>query len=66
LNHTYGDKSKKPDEEHALLEDELADVLYTIICLANKHNIELAFPLEKAIAKHESRDKDCFARKIGF
>lgn len=63
LNHQFGDKPKKPTEVHEDLSDELADVMYTILCLANSQNIKLDAPLEKAIAKLKNRDKDRFAKK---
>lgn len=63
LNHQYGDKPKKPNEVHEKLEDELADVLYAIICLANSQGISLDPPLERAIAKLESRDIGRFPKK---
>lgn len=63
LNHQFGDKPKKLTEEHEDLADELADVLYTVICLANSQGIELDQPLERAIAKLETRDKGRFKKK---
>ncbi|MCA9333029.1 nucleotide pyrophosphohydrolase [Candidatus Saccharibacteria bacterium] len=63
LNHKYGDKPKKLSEEHQDLADELADILYTTICLANSQNIKLDPALEKAIAKLETRDKGRFKKK---
>ncbi len=63
LNHQYGDKPKKPNEEHEELADELADVLYTVICIANSQGIDLEAPLQSAIRKLETRDKDRFKKK---
>ncbi len=63
LNHQYGDKPKKPAEPEQVLGDELADVIYTVICIANSQVVELDGHLEKAIAKLETRDKDRFAKK---
>ena len=63
LNHQFGDKPKKPNEEHEKLEDELADVLYTVLCLANSQGLQLDEPLNKAIAKLEIRDSGRFAKK---
>lgn len=63
LNHTYGDKPKKVNEEHEKLEDELADILYSVLCLANSQGITLDEPLNRAIAKLETRDKDRFEKK---
>lgn len=63
LNHQYGDKPKKPGEEHSELADEIADVMYSLLCLANTHDIDMDEPLKKAIAKLEIRDKDRFEKK---
>lgn len=63
LNHQFGDKPKKPTEEHDDLADELADVLYTVICLANSQDIELDEPMQRVIAKLETRDVGRFRKK---
>lgn len=63
LNHQYGDKPKKPGEEHEALEDELADVLYAVICLANSQGIDLDEPLQRSIAKLGTRDVGRFKKK---
>jgi NTP pyrophosphatase (non-canonical NTP hydrolase) len=63
INHQFGEKPKKPGEEHEKLEDELADVLYTILCMANSQDINLDEPLIRAITKSETRDKDRFSKK---
>ncbi|HSX44893.1 MAG TPA: nucleotide pyrophosphohydrolase [Candidatus Saccharimonadales bacterium] len=63
LNHQFGDKPKKSTEEHEDLADELADVIYTVICLANSQGIELDKPLLDAIAKLETRDAGRFKKK---
>ncbi len=63
LNHQFGDKPKKPGEEHEDLADELADVLYTVLCLANSQGIALDEPLQRAIAKLETRDVGRFKKK---
>lgn len=63
LNHQYGDKPKKPNEEHEELGDELADVMYATICIANREGIDLEPHLKKAIQKLETRDKGRFPKK---
>lgn len=63
LNHQFGDKPKNANEKHVNLADELADVIYTVICLANSQGIELDEPLEKSIAKLQTRDKDRFKKR---
>ena len=63
MNHQFGDKPKKTGEQPQDLGEELADVIYTVICIANSQGIELDAHLEKAIAKLETRDKDRFKKK---
>jgi NTP pyrophosphatase (non-canonical NTP hydrolase) len=63
LNHLYGDKRKKSTETQQELEDELADVLFTVLCLANSQGIQLDKPIQRAIAKMQTRDKDRYPKK---
>lgn len=53
----YGDQSFKPGEEPNLGE-EMADVLWVLICLANQTGVDLTEELQKSIAKKTSRDAD--------
>ena len=48
--------SIKNKEEEILLADEMADVLFVLICLANQTGIDLATALEKNIQKKTLRD----------
>jgi phosphoribosyl-ATP pyrophosphohydrolase len=52
----YGDQSFKNKEEQALLSDEMADVLFVLICLANQTGVDLTTALEKNILKKTIRD----------
>lgn len=66
INHQYGDKPKKPKKPNEAdddLEDELADVLWTVICLANSEGIDLDKGMQRAIDKLLVRDKDRFKKK---
>lgn len=63
INHKYGDKPKKVTEKEDDLEDELADVLWTLICLANQQGINLDVGMQRAINKLTVRDKDRFKKK---
>jgi len=63
INHRYGDKPKKTSETEDDLEDELADVLWTVICLANQEGIDLDKGMQRAINKLLIRDKDRFKKK---
>lgn len=58
LNHLYGEKPKKDSEKKQELEDEIGDVLYTLICLANSQGIDLDLAIRKSCAKVMRRDKD--------
>lgn len=63
VNHIYGQKKKKPSEETNEMGDEIADVIYTLCCLANSQKIDLDEAFEKLMKKLESRDKDRFKKK---
>jgi NTP pyrophosphatase (non-canonical NTP hydrolase) len=53
---TYGDQSfKSPAADHDLA-DELADVLFVVVCLANQTGIDLTTALERNLAKKTRRD----------
>ena len=52
----YGDQSFKNNEDELLLADEMADVLFVLICLANQTGVDLATALEKNIQKKTNRD----------
>ena len=54
----YGDQSFKNKEADADLGDEMADVLFVLICLANQTGVNLTAALEKNIQKKTIRDKE--------
>ncbi|MDD4361322.1 MAG: nucleotide pyrophosphohydrolase [Bacteroidales bacterium] len=53
----YGEQSKKSTEKTAKLSDELADVLWVLICLANQTGIDLEQAFAENIKKKTLRDK---------
>mgnify|MGYP003592065407 FL=1 len=53
----YGEQSFKEGEKDNL-EDEMADVLWVLICLANQTGVDLTKALEKNIEKKTNRDKN--------
>lgn len=63
INHTYGEKPKKSSEKEKLIEEELGDVLFVMICLANSLNIDLAQAHDMVMDKFNTRDKDRWTRK---
>lgn len=54
----YGEQSFKKSDEGADLGDELADVLFVLICLANQTGINLTEALEKNLEKKSIRDTE--------
>jgi NTP pyrophosphatase (non-canonical NTP hydrolase) len=56
LSRTHGEQSTKSGETLGKLDDELADVLFVVICLANQSGIDLQAALEKNLAKKTKRD----------
>ncbi len=54
----FGDQSFKKSDEAVDLADEMADVLFVLICLANQTGIDLTAALEKNLEKKTRRDKD--------
>lgn len=52
----YGDQSFKPSDRDKVLADELADVLFVVICLANQTGIDLQDALDRNLAKKTQRD----------
>jgi NTP pyrophosphatase (non-canonical NTP hydrolase) len=54
----YGDQSFKQSDRGNEMADELADVLWVLLCLANQTGVDLTDALAKNIAKKNLRDKD--------
>ena len=54
----YGDQSFKESEKNADLADELADVLWVLICLANQTGVDLTSAFERNMEKKTKRDGD--------
>ena len=54
----YGDQSSKKDEKDVNLGDELADVLWVLICLANQTGVDLTEAFKKNMEKKTERDQN--------
>ncbi|MBL7813180.1 MAG: nucleotide pyrophosphohydrolase [Bacteroidetes bacterium] len=55
---TYGDQSFKKTDLEKNLADEMADVLWVLICLANQTGVDLTEAFEQNLQKKNTRDKD--------
>ena len=58
MSRIYGDQSFKESDKNKELSDELADVLWVLICIANQTGINLTEALQKNFQKKSIRDGD--------
>jgi NTP pyrophosphatase (non-canonical NTP hydrolase) len=56
ISRIYGDQSFKESDKDKHLADELADVLFVLICIANQTDVDLEEALNKNLAKKTKRD----------
>lgn len=54
----YGEQSEKESDKNKDLGDEMADVLWVLICLANQTGVNLTEAFQKNLEKKTSRDHD--------
>lgn len=57
ISRTYGEQSFKEAEKETNLADEMADVLWVLICMANQTGVNLTEAFEKNMQKKTERDK---------
>ncbi len=60
INHLYGPKKKKSSESDQDLQEEVGDIIYTLICLANSLDFDLDQATQKSINKVITRDTNRF------
>lgn len=58
LNHRFGPKRKKPGEPPGDPAEELGDVLFVLLCLANGLGVDLEQALRRVLDKYRERDAD--------
>lgn len=58
ISRTYGDQSFKESDRGKDLGDELADVLWVVLCLANQTGVDLTASLERNFEKKTKRDSE--------
>jgi NTP pyrophosphatase (non-canonical NTP hydrolase) len=63
VNHHFGPKTKKPDEQVGSIPMELADILFVVICLANSQQIDLDAAFAQMLAKVTARDAGRWTKK---
>ena len=65
VNHRFGQKTKKPGEAEGDMGMEMADILFVLICMANREGIDLEDSFARMMAKVEGRDATRWTRKSG-
>ena len=63
VNHRFGEKTKKRDETPGDLAMEMADILFVLICMANREGIDLQQAFDAMMTKVENRDAERWTRK---
>ena len=63
VNHRFGQKTKKPDEAEGDMAMEMADIMFVLICMANREGIDLQAAFDRMMAKVERRDADRWTKK---
>ena len=58
ISRRYGEQSEKESDKNKDLGDEMADVLWVLVCLANQTGIDLTEALEKNFHKKTARDSE--------
>jgi NTP pyrophosphatase (non-canonical NTP hydrolase) len=62
VNHFYGEKPKKSNEEDRTMEQEMGDILFVLICFANSLQIDLEEAFDLVMGKFNTRDKNRWTR----
>jgi len=63
INDLYGPKKKKSTEDIKEMGDEIADIIFKLICLANSQDIDLDQAFKRVIDKCYKRDNDRYEKK---
>ena len=63
VNHRFGQKTKKPEEKEGDLAMEMADILFVLICMANREGIDLDAAFQRMMEKVETRDEKRWTKK---
>jgi NTP pyrophosphatase (non-canonical NTP hydrolase) len=63
VNHRFGQKTKKRDESEGEMAMEMADIMFVLICMANREGIDLQDAFNRMMTKVETRDATRWTRK---
>src|SRR5699024_3567566 len=63
INHTDGEKPKKPTEEIKSIEQEIGDIMFVLACLTNSLDLDLCTAFNQSITKINECDKNRWTKK---
>ena len=63
VNHRFGQKTKRKDEAEGDMAMEMADIIFVLICMANREGIDLQDSFDRMMAKVEGRDANRWTRR---
>ena len=63
VNHRFGQKTRKSSEAEGNLAMEMADILFVVICMANREGIDLQTAFDRMMEKVETRDQTRWTKK---
>ncbi|HET9466395.1 MAG TPA: nucleotide pyrophosphohydrolase, partial [Gemmatimonadales bacterium] len=63
VNHRFGQKTKKREEAEGDMGMEMADILFVLICMANREGIDLQVAFDRMMEKVTARDEKRWTKK---
>ena len=63
VNHRFGQKTKKKEEADGDMAMEMADIMFVLICMANREGIDLQESFDRMMVKVEGRDANRWTRR---
>ncbi|HEU5170905.1 MAG TPA: nucleotide pyrophosphohydrolase [Gemmatimonadales bacterium] len=63
INHRFGQKTKKKEEPEGDIAMEMADILFVLICMANREGIDLEEAFDRMMQKVETRDETRWTKR---
>ncbi|SDY87945.1 NTP pyrophosphatase, house-cleaning of non-canonical NTPs [Evansella caseinilytica] len=63
INHYYGEKPKKSTEKEKAIEEEIGDLFFVLVCMANSLNVNMDEAFSLVMEKFRTRDKDRWTKK---
>jgi len=63
INHRFGEKPKKPNEREQDVGEEISDIIFVLLSLANSLDIDMDESWARMMEKYRTRDRDRWTRK---